>query len=248
MASYGAGSGEPRRKVPLKVTDTQEEPFQSINTRFTTPPFAPWQAKSAKCQTRENDTLQTILKKILSVQSVVSTSSSPAQTNQDPSSDLSLQLFSNIGFGSCDVVFAQLGTVHVAKRENDEGSQSAALWNDFRVRTKAEQGFKVASLSSFSTVYIPWPLSCVSHMDTAWWLFNAHHGFLSGHYPIWTLDSSQLADVRKDHALARNHPRITDLYCPEHMKESHLASPRNNDCLEKKPIQSRSVNAKTTAE
>ncbi|KAI9056103.1 hypothetical protein LZ554_001031 [Drepanopeziza brunnea f. sp. 'monogermtubi'] len=104
----------------------------------------------------DDETPQTILKKMLSVQSVVSNSSSFAQRTQEPSSDLSLQFFSDTGFG-CGVVFAQLGTAHAVKRAKGKGPQSATLWNDFLVHTKVEQGFKVGNISGLSQFIFPGP-------------------------------------------------------------------------------------------
>ncbi|KAK0124107.1 hypothetical protein ONS95_009090 [Cadophora gregata] len=123
----------------------------------------------------DNDPPKTILKKMLSVRSVVSTSSSFAKRNQEASSDISLQQFSEIGQGSCGHVFAQIGTAQAVKRAREDGPDASALWNDFLMHKKVEQGFEVANSSGLPTVHIPRPiLFYISRDDKAWWENNIH--------------------------------------------------------------------------
>lgn len=71
----------------------------------------------------DNDSPSKVLKKMLSVRSVVSTTSSFAARMQEASTIDTLQSFVEIGKGSRGRVFEQVGTTQVVKRahhQNDE--------------------------------------------------------------------------------------------------------------------------------
>ncbi|KAH9207387.1 hypothetical protein DL95DRAFT_415703 [Leptodontidium sp. 2 PMI_412] len=123
---------------------------------------------------KDDDPPKTILRRMLSVRSVVSTSSSFATRNQEASSDISLQQFYEIGQGTCGFAFAQLGTAQVVKRAREDGADSAALWNDFLMHKKVEQGNENGNSSGLPTVHIPRPILYVRHKDMVWWENNGH--------------------------------------------------------------------------
>ncbi|PVH77401.1 hypothetical protein DL98DRAFT_550626 [Cadophora sp. DSE1049] len=174
----------------------------------------------------DNDPPKTILKKMLSVRSVVSTSSSFAMRNQEASSDPSLQQFSEIGQGNCGHVFSQLGTAQVVKRAREDGPESPALWNDFLMHKKVEQGFEVGNSAGLPTVHIPRPILYISRNDKTWWDNNAYRFPNDVQLPSNLLMSERILPLPK---VIRD--ALIQLYCPEHLRSAQLVEPKNKDCL-----------------
>ncbi|KAH7318991.1 hypothetical protein BKA65DRAFT_556420 [Rhexocercosporidium sp. MPI-PUGE-AT-0058] len=128
--------------------------------------------------------------------------------------------------GTCGFVFAQLGTAQVVKRAREDGPDSAALWNDFLMHKKVEQGFETGNSSGLPTVHVPRPILYVSRTDTFWWENNGHRFPNDFQTPSNLLMSERILPLPKFIREA-----LIQLYCPENLRSSQFDEPKNKDCL-----------------
>lgn len=116
-----------------------------------------------------------ILRRLLSVRSIISTASSFATRQQQTQISEELQNYRAIGQGTCGIVFEVGGFAHVLKKERDHVSQ---LWNDLRVHSKVLGAFRRAR--SVMNVRVPDCYGYVGREDSSWWSQNGHD-FPQGH-------------------------------------------------------------------
>ena len=107
-----------------------------------------------------------VVHRMLSIHSEISTSTSFANRMQEAQEAPELQLFRQIGFGSCGVVFEQAGHAHVVKLER---SDELPLWNDFIMHSLVQESF---AQHPEVLVNIPRCMSFVKGDNEAWWEEN----------------------------------------------------------------------------
>jgi hypothetical protein len=103
----------------------------------------------------DDDSPSKVLRKLLSVRSVVSTTSSFAARMQEASTIDTLQSFVEIGKGSCGRVFEQIGTTQVVKKAHHKNDD---LWNDYLMHKRIEEGFDMGrKVQNFTPANVPRP-------------------------------------------------------------------------------------------
>lgn len=167
----------------------------------------------------------TILARVLTPQSVTSTSSSFAAFQQSQQSSQSVG-FRVIGFGQCGLVFERPGrgfVLKVAKR-----SYQDALWNDFLAHLRVQEAFDRIE-SKNCEVRVPRILSYISQENTLWWKENSSL-FLNVHesitLPAMALVSERILPIPK---IARE--VLIQHYCAALSRAAVANNPANRDCL-----------------
>ncbi len=165
-----------------------------------------------------------ILKRTLSMRTVVSTASSWALRYQEAAEDEGSQQFIEIGRGGCGIVFEQVGTGHVAKRAIESTPDS--LWTDYLTHRHLCTTF--ADLAPYFDIKIKVP-RCIGWRGPEppeWWESNAYRFTADFQDPGHLLFSERILPLPKIVRLA-----LIELYCAPHLRESAKTSPGNKHCL-----------------
>lgn len=161
--------------------------------------------------------------------SVISTASSFALKHQQARRDDNLQLFRQIGAGSCGVVFEQIGTTRVIKYSTNSFSlaPSVQLWNDLMMHKAINESFdRVASTDIRCEIRIPRCYQYVSQNDIAWWDANIDRFPTAFHHRSHVLISERILPVPHTARVA-----LINLYCPPHLRDTAKLQDGNKDCL-----------------
>ncbi len=193
-----------------------------------------------------------VLRKILSLSFVISESSSHVVQHHDaltskvsrgnhrssghsvaPPSSLNAQqsVIRAIGWGSCGIVFEELGTTHVIKRAikgNAALDEGCRLLNDLFMHKAIEEAFeRLLKKQSFApSFHIPRLYSYMSRNDRLCWSTHARLFADGDRTPEDLLLSERIPPV---HAVARR--ALIDQYCPEELKAGARLQDSNEDCL-----------------
>ena len=195
---------------------TSAKGFAMINTDYTF--FSDDQIRNSKPET--------ILNRMLSTKSYISTTSSIAAISQQAQEDTEQRGFKQIGSGQCGTVYALIGTTEVLKVPNP--GKMDGLWNDAQMHKQVEEAFGRTSLELRQHINIPRFGQWVLPADTTFWnryrkyfpqSFQPTHGIVSNR--IFALPFPVRAAIFDSFA-ARGIQKSRD---------SHLAKPENKDCL-----------------
>ncbi|KAJ5100001.1 zinc finger protein-domain-containing protein [Penicillium argentinense] len=167
----------------------------------------------------------TILAKVLTPQSISSTSSSFAQF-QNSQQSLPVVEYRAIGFGQCGLIFEKPGhgfALKIAKRSYED-----ALWNDLTVHLRIQEAFDQPQ-NKDSECRVPRLFSYISKDSNVWWeqnlsLFRNVHASIS--LPAMTLVSQRILPLPK---IARE--ILINKYCAAASRAFVAANPTNRDCL-----------------
>ncbi|TWU78657.1 hypothetical protein ED733_005601 [Metarhizium rileyi] len=177
---------------------------------------------SARVSTSNASSEEAQLRRLLSLESSISTTSSPHIQQYTQGQEES---FRGIGFGTCGIVYARLGSstvVKLAKRGYGED-----LLNDSTMHQKIQEQFDFYSVND---VKIPNWISFESNVDSPTF-FDRHPALESAvgkncEIPTSTLVTEHILPLSQPTRLA-----LIEKYCPEHIRQSALDSPGNQDCL-----------------
>lgn len=136
-----------------------------------------------------------------------------------------------IGWGSCGVVYEQLGTTHVLKRAirgNAALSEECRLSNDLFMHKAVEEALdRYARKGSFAPhFHIPRLYSYMGRNDRLCWSTHAQLFSDGDRTPEDLLLSERIPPI---HLVARH--AIIDQFCPEELKVGARLQDSNNDCL-----------------
>jgi len=164
-----------------------------------------------------------LLRKMLSINSQISTTSSFARRMQQAELDEDLRFFRQIGIGSCGVVFEQTGCAHVVKRELDG---DIPLWPDFVMHKVVQEGLEKYD---FTGIRVPRCIGYINAQNEKWWADNRNYFPEKYEAAANLLLSERILPLPR---IVRDN--LVDLYLPESLqakKESVKADPANKDCL-----------------
>lgn len=199
-----------------------------------------------------NDKPRDVLRKILSLSFVMSesssygvqhhdTSGSNASPEHHKSSKYSLTPSSNlhpqrhytraVGWGSCGIVYEELGTTHVIKRAikgNAALSEDCRLLNDLFMHKAVEEAFDrlLKKQSPAPSFHVPRLYSYMSRNDRLCWSTHARMFADGDRTPEDLLLSERIPPV---HSVARR--ALIDHYCPADLKAGARLQESNADCL-----------------
>lgn len=199
-----------------------------------------------------DDKPRDVLHKILSLSFVMSDSSSygvqhhdASRSNASPEHHRSLnqsQTSSSIskgqrshtraiGWGSCGIVYEELGTTHVIKRAikgNAALSEDCRLLNDLFMHKAVEEAFeRLSRKQSFAPPFhVPRLCSYITRDDRLCWSTHARMFADGDRTPEDLLLSERIPPV---HLVARH--ALIDQYCPEELKAGARLQESNEDCL-----------------
>ncbi|KAJ6779943.1 hypothetical protein PWT90_05364 [Aphanocladium album] len=164
-----------------------------------------------------------VLRRFLSLRSVISTASSFALQNQDMTSQQTG--YRRIGFGQCGLIFERPGRNFVLKLARPHFEE--ALWNDCLSHQRAYQVF--TEQASEPECRVPLLYNYVKKANAEWWNANAAcFSEVSEDFPLPTsvLITERIAPLPRPirHALI-------DEFCPPALKDTVLANSANRDCL-----------------
>ena len=174
----------------------------------------------------DEESPNSVLARGLSIRSLISTTSSFARTAQKAANDEQLQLFREIGMGSCGVVFEQLGTNHIAKRALSEDLNE--LWNDFSTHVKVSEAFSDCQDLGYS-IRVPRCMGwrgCNSPEDKSWWSSNGDRFPVDYQFAGNLLFSERILPLPPSIRRA-----LIELYCKPAIQQSALDSTGNKNCL-----------------
>ncbi|KAL6707176.1 hypothetical protein ACN47E_004723 [Coniothyrium glycines] len=176
---------------------------------------------------QSNAPSETILCRMLSTKTAISTKSSLAEANQRAHEESSQQHFSCIGEGQCGTVYALRGTSVVIKMPNTPAKENE-LFLDFQTHELVSTAFD--SISSLPTnIHVPNLVEWVRPVDTNFWNTHAKLFPPGTHVPSFGLLSERIFPVPRPVRAA-----IIDALCPKgirNIKEAFLNKPENRDCL-----------------
>ncbi|KAL9601086.1 MAG: hypothetical protein Q9219_002796 [cf. Caloplaca sp. 3 TL-2023] len=170
------------------------------------------------------ETAQETLKRLLSIKSVVSTSSSLAQRYQ--SAVETHRAFRKIGTGSIGKIFEHSGTIWVYKLPLTD--VSSKLWNNYVMNRRISDSFENSG-SLAKLVDVPRAFWYAQSTTTAFWDDNIDR------FP-WTISFERrrrdvLCTERIFPLPKPTRERLIDLFCPPHIQESAKSHLANQDCL-----------------
>ncbi|KAH6612088.1 hypothetical protein C7974DRAFT_418989 [Boeremia exigua] len=164
-----------------------------------------------------------ILNRFFSAGSVIPTSSSNANRNQQAFGTRSG--YTQIGSGTCADVFEVPGAVHVFKAAKHPGKETDTLWNDYRQHTLIQEVFDTYGRSTW-TVRVPRCFWFVGQDDERWWEENVNR--FPKQPDQWTniLCSERILPIPRPlrHALIEE-------YCPKSGFEAAKELKSNKHCL-----------------
>ncbi|KAH9872975.1 hypothetical protein J1614_005370 [Plenodomus biglobosus] len=170
---------------------------------------------------------ETILQRMLSTRTAISTASSLAQANQCAQDDPDLQRFIQIGKGQCGTVYALRGTTSVVKLANS-ADKVTELYEDFAMHVKVWKAFPVESGLS-DNIRIPHPETWVQPTTTEFWDQKKALFPPTTVVPSFGLLSKRIFPVPYPVKEA-----LVDALCPKAIKEEKnhfLSQTENKDCL-----------------
>ena len=172
------------------------------------------------------DTPQEILRKMLSVRSVVTTTSSFAERMQE-AAEAEGREYCVIGQGGCGVVFEQPGKVIVVKRALSMEDGAEGLWNDFVMHNRISDSFERCSQFT-RDCFVPKCEEFVVRDDREWWAKNGDMFPSEKDYrvPNHLLIAERILPLPKP-----IRDSLIDLYCPNGGKENARKSPGNKAYL-----------------
>ncbi|MCJ1460362.1 hypothetical protein MMC28_010742 [Mycoblastus sanguinarius] len=151
-----------------------------------------------------------------------------ARRKQNVNETEPLQILRAIGWGSCGVIYHQLGTTHVVKQainNNMALSEDCRLWNDLIMHKTVEEAF--ARVKWVDTlVQVPRCYRYIDKTETAWW--TAHESL----FPEGQRISENLLlteHIAPINLVARD--ALIDQYCPEGLRAAAKLQTGNDDCL-----------------
>jgi hypothetical protein len=161
-----------------------------------------------------------LLRRFLSIGSVVSMSSSSAERQQ--SAAYAVSKFRHIGAGQCGTIFEVPGATcvyKVAKRLDDH------LWNDYCMHALIFEACKTAPHQLGFRV--PTPHFFISDRDEDWWTENLHR------FPeeYRRRDARILCTERVLPLVQPIRDALIDLYCPKEIRLQAKTKPGEQDCL-----------------
>jgi len=170
---------------------------------------------------------ETILNRMLSTKSAISTHSSLAEVYQRAHDDAASRVFAQIGSGQCGTVFALKGTTSVIKIPNTTAKREE-LRLDFLTHKRVYDSFAAASQIR-ENIHIPRAIGWVSPTTTAFWqakkeLFPAdvvtpNFGLISEHiFPVPMPVREAIVDALLPKAIKDN-------------KAQFMGKAENKDCL-----------------
>lgn len=118
----------------------------------------------------------TVLNRMLSTKSVISTSSSFAERQnrvQDAENilgDASSRNFTKIGSGNCGEVFQQPGTAQILKRAKKQ-ERTQELWDDYRTHVRVQKALSKMGLLDLG-LRVPQVKHFIDMNDKSWWEEN----------------------------------------------------------------------------
>lgn len=136
-----------------------------------------------------------------------------------------------IGWGSCGIVYEELGTSHVIKRAikgNAALSEDCRLLNDLLMHKTVEEAFDrlLKKQSVPPSFHVPRLYSYMSRNDRMCWSTHARMFADGDRTPEDLLLSERIPPV---HDVARR--ALIDQYCPEELKAGARLQDSNKDCL-----------------
>ena len=170
-----------------------------------------------------SDQPKDLLHRMLTINSQISTNSSLARRMQMAESNEEMQIFRQIGIGSCGVVFEQTGCAHVVKRGLGE---RMPLWRDYVMHTAVQEGLEKHPLAA---IRIPRCLAFINSENRSWWDANGHYFPEQYERPADLLLSERIPPLPR---IVRD--ALIDMYLPERLaakREEVRAYPANKDCL-----------------
>ncbi|KAI9868494.1 MAG: hypothetical protein M1813_005938 [Trichoglossum hirsutum] len=163
---------------------------------------------------------KTKLKRLLSINSIISTSSSFAERQQAAVGTETT--YRHIGRGTCGTIFEIPGTTFALKVAK---TNSVALWNDFKMHTRVLSQFNNLPKIN-SEIHVPYCHWFAGATDNEWWgesleRFPKEHQFRNN-----VLCCERILPIPK---IIRE--SLIDEYCPANFRTNAKSDPSNKDCL-----------------
>ncbi len=168
-----------------------------------------------------------VLKRWLSIKSVISTASSTAIKQQEAMFDMKEQLFTSIGKGFCGEVFDQVGVGRVLKRAFSP--QNNQLWNDYIMHMQIQIALSAAFSQSDTSLelHVPEVFHYYTRESGQWWEQNRHRWPSAAlREPTDLLESERILPLPKIIRAA-----LINSYFPSHLRPEALSVPTNRHCL-----------------
>ncbi|KAK3365508.1 zinc finger protein-domain-containing protein [Lasiosphaeria ovina] len=163
------------------------------------------------------------LKRMLSLHSQVSTTSSTAQQHAKAQAE-GLQIFRKIGAGACGAVFAEDGKLLVYKlAKSDDGTE---LWNDYVMHSKICKHFQRFIIDE---VRVPECYYFVPNSRTTY--FDNSQALVKAAEDVCNVPTSVLVTERVLPLPAVTRSLLIDKYCTPRNKDMAHAAIANKDCL-----------------
>ena len=169
-----------------------------------------------------------LLRRWLSVRSVISTASSDAIQQQEAAIDASGRICKSIGRGWTGEIFDQVGTGRILKKAiHKQESSNSPLWNDFKVHSRVEEAVaRVFSHRSDLNLSVPELFDFIGPDDEGWWKEN------TSRWPPNLRERQHLFEAQKISPLPKIvRETLIQRYCPSAQQQAALANPANRDCL-----------------
>jgi hypothetical protein len=164
------------------------------------------------------DSIEQRLKRLFSVGSYVTTTSSNTVLQQAAHLDSNLQRYRKIGAGACGTIFERIGTTvcfKLAKHDWD------ILWNDYLMHLQVVEAFD----RNPTNIFVP----------RAYWFVRGDHTDLwdaelpklpEGQIASAAFTSDRILPLRK-----ATREVLIDCFCPPSLQAAAMAEPANRDCL-----------------
>lgn len=163
------------------------------------------------------------LKRFLSINSVISTSSSFAQRQQAAIGTKAE--YRAIGAGTCAKVFEVTGTAYIFKVAKHPGKETDSLWNDYLMHLAIAEQFDKIERGNIA-VHVPKARYFASEDDQTFWEENMER------FPAVFRQHSNVICAERILPLAKPiRESLVDQYCRQDLRSEIKADPANKDCL-----------------
>ncbi|KAF9695289.1 hypothetical protein EKO04_006722 [Ascochyta lentis] len=180
-------------------------------------------AMMANMQLEEKLTAKTMLQRFFSMGSIVSTSSSFANRQQDAIGTRAQ--YRCIGAGTCGQIFKVPGTSYVFKLAKHAGGDTDMLWNDYSQHVKIQEVFDKLGRNELQ-VRTPRVWYFVQMDDDIWWLQNRDR------FPKTVTHWTNLLCTERILPIPRPlRECLIEEYCPKNGVEQAKETESNKDCL-----------------
>ncbi|CAL5868732.1 uncharacterized protein PFLUO_LOCUS2959 [Penicillium psychrofluorescens] len=167
--------------------------------------------------------LENILTRLLSTDSMVSSTSTCAAFNQSQR-QISAIGYRCIGFGQCGLVFERPGRAYVVKLAKP--AYKEGLWSDFQAHLNVRQAF---CRESNPECRVPQLFSFAPDSSIEWW--NENIQFFPDISDLVPLPTMALITERILPLPKVVRQALIHQYCPPHLQTAASANPTNRDCL-----------------